>query len=60
MARFIDRTTGVAKLRPTQGDKRRHEHKEKDNTKIQMCLTCTKTSCNGNCKRIKEGRYEKS
>lgn len=58
-SRIIDTATGLAKLRPYQGDKITRPHKEKHDTTIQICLSCTERKCNGNCKRIKEGQHEK-
>lgn len=50
---FIDKNTGVAKLRPKQGKKAKPSTKKIDLDKIQVCLNCKKTNCSGNCKKIK-------
>lgn len=58
MGTLIDRHTGIANVRPKQGDKPKHTSKgkitkEKNAKEIQICLNCKKSSCNGNCKEIK-------
>ena len=53
MSRFIDKHTGIAKLRPKQGEKPKHPHKEVNNREIQLCLNCNKPDCTGNCKKVK-------
>ncbi len=61
MARFIDRTTGMVKLSPKQGDraKPKPSRKEKDTGEIQICLSCKKAVCKGNCKRIEVARNDR-
>ena len=54
MGTLIDKHTGIAKLRPKQGDKPKYKPKEINTREIQICLICKKPDCTGNCKKIKE------
>lgn len=62
MASFIDRTTGMAKLSPKQGDraKPKPSRRTADKEQVEICLSCTKLTCRyGTCKRIEEARNAK-
>ncbi len=54
MGTLIDKHTGIVKLHPKQGEKPNYKPKEINTRQIQICLTCERPNCNGNCKKIKE------
>ena len=60
MGTLIDKHTGIAKLRPKQGEKPRSRYapKEINHKEIEICLNCKKPDCTGNCKKIKEEWYD--
>lgn len=53
MRYLIDRHTGVAKLSPKQGDKPTPKNRKIKTEQIQICLSCERPDCKGNCKKMK-------
>ena len=46
---------GVVRLAEKQGKPQKPKDVTEENRKKQICLTCNKPKCKGNCKRVKGG-----